>query len=422
MQYLMVLPVQFYPLSGSAFAVESAFAEHLEKLLDSLRPEVTELAIAAPYMSDTEYRARQGYLRELDSALVGIRYVPLDPGDSGRIRYWLRDLPRNLRILRGEVRRADVVHAGPSPIYLPREILAILIAVMTGRSTVFVVDIDWRRSAWMSRHTRRVSFKSYQLSKWIYDPCFSAQVRFASRFCSLTLLKSAQLVADYGCGRPSVRNFLDASHSDAHILTDGGLAQRLQRIQDRSRPLRLVYFGRFVPYKGIPRMLEVMAILARTTDRLITFDLIGTGEQTIEIRELCDKLQLNDRVAICKPIPFGPVLFAKLQEYDLLLATPLSADTPRSALDAMAVGLPVLAYGTDYYADLQRQSHAVVTVPWLSESVMAQEILALDADRARLADLSLAAVEFARANTQEKWLLARTKWTRDLCFPGIPPV
>jgi hypothetical protein len=116
-------------------------------------------------------------------------------------------------------------------------------------------------------------------------------------------------------------------------------------------------------------------------------------------------------------VPFGPRLFTELRPLHLLLAAPLTEDTPRSALDAMASGIAVLAYATEYYCDLAA-SGAVDLVPWLAVDRMADRIAHFAEDKRRLVPPVEAGLAFARENTQEAWLTRRVQWTRALFEPG----
>ena len=67
-----------------------------------------------------------------------------------------------------------------------------------------------------------------------------------------------------------------------------------------------------------------------------------------------------------------------------------------------------------YYTSLLEESSAVETSPWPDIDSFAARIVALDLDRPRLEQMSLAAVEFARANTQEIWIDRHIEWTLSL--------
>jgi glycosyltransferase involved in cell wall biosynthesis len=416
MNYLMVLPVPFYRVSDDVVATESAFVEHLKQLKKSLEPEVSRITIASTFQSEAAYRKREAYCAAFSERLDGIRFVPLDPEGVSRVGYWMRHLLPNIRTIWRECRKAEVIHAGPSYVLTPREFVSILVAILMRKKSIFVVDIDWRRSARMNLETGRSSLKSYLMTKAFYSPLFSLQVRFASRFCSLVMLKSAKLVRDYGRGRASVKDLLDVAHSQQHVIDDSALEARVQHVLSRQTPLRVVYFGRLTAYKGIDRMIALIAAIKRTGGPAITLDIIGVGEEQAALEAQCRALSVEDLVRFLGPLPFGPALFNVVRRHEVLLAAPLAADTPRSALDAMASGLAVVAYDIDYYVDLEKLSGAVKTVPWRDDASMATTLIELDDRRAELAAMMLAGAAFARANTQEIWIERRAQWTKEFCL------
>lgn len=416
MNYLMVLPVPFYRVSEDVVATESAFVEHLKQLKKSLEPEVGLITIASTFQREADYRKREAYCATFSERLDGIRFVPLEPEGVSRVGYWMRHLLPNIRTIWRECRKAEVIHAGPSFVLTPREFVGILVAVLMRKKSIFVIDIDWRRSARMNLETGRSSLKSYLMTKAFYSPLFSLQVRFASRFCSLVMLKSAKLVRDYGRGRASVKDLLDAAHSEQHMIDHSSLEAKIQRALSQESPLHVVYFGRLTAYKGIDRMIAVIAAIKRDGEPAIDLTIIGVGEEQAALEAQSRDLGVSDRVRFLGPVPFGPELFEVVRNHDVLLAAPLSADTPRSALDAMASGLAVIAYDIDYYVDLATLSGAVKTVPWLDDASMAKTLVELNAQRTNLAAMIRAGAEFARANTQEIWLERRAAWTREFCF------
>ena len=100
----------------------------------------------------------------------------------------------------------------------------------------------------------------------------------------------------------------------------------------------------------------------------------------------------------------------ELKKHDFLLAAPKSEDTPRSVFDAMACGLPIIAYDTYYYKDLETTG-TVKTVPWLSEKAMADKIIELFHDPETVKEMIRKSKEFAENNTQDIWLQKRQEWT-----------
>ena len=412
----MVVPVRFHRLSAGRVALESAFCAHLRSLRAELGGRFERLAVAAPTMAPGDHERDRAHLGTLDEEAEGMRFVALQPGAAGRCAFWLRHAPAVAWRLWREVRRADFVHAGTShDLYRPIEFTALLWARLQGKRALCVVDIDLRQEARMRRQTGRLGRKSYLLCRALYDPLRALQLRLAVRWCGLVLLKGRRLCADYGRGRPHVKYILESAFSREHLLAPEDLAQKTRALADPEQELELVYFGRLVAYKGVDRCLAAVVQAARAGAR-VHFTIIGAGPEAARLQQLARAAGDALRIDFEPPLPFGPALFARLAHAHLLLAAPLSEDTPRSALDAMAAGLPVLAFATEYYTSLA-ESGAVDLVPWPSVAGLAQRIAWFAADKRRLEPMVQAALVFARANTQEHWMRLRTRWTLEL-FEG----
>jgi glycosyltransferase involved in cell wall biosynthesis len=413
LRYLMVLPVACFPLDSGKFATESAFGAHLRMLRGKLAPRFDEIAVVAPTLTPADYEKRKSSLAVLSRAEDGISYVPLHPSGEGPLRYWLRRLLPTARTLWRAVGEADLVHAGASHVYAPREILALVFGWLRGKPTICVCDIDERRSPEMNLRSGRWSRGAYLRARFFYDPAFNLQLWLAARFCSLCLYKGEALASDFGRGRPSVRNFVDSAFSAEHLVPRARLEEKLSASADPARSLELVYFGRLTAYKGVDRCIDALARARALGCEKLRFTVIGGGEEAESLESLARERGVAEQVRFLGALPFGPRLFEELYRSDLLLATPLSEDTPRSALDALAAGVPILAFDTYYYRELVR-SGAVDTVPWPDVDALAQRLTRHAADRTWLAAAARRGVEFAAANTQEIWLDRRIAWTFEL--------
>jgi glycosyltransferase involved in cell wall biosynthesis len=413
--YLMVLPVPFHRIGPGRIATESAFCEHLRLLRALLAPRFSRLTIAAPTLSAAAF-ASLPYPGEIDEVADGISFVPLHDVDVGPLRYWLLHLLPNLAKVARAVRRAAVVHASPSNPRWPIEFPALLIGALLRRKTISFTDIDHRRSTMMSYRSGRMSKRAYLGNRMVLDPIRWLQHAIIVRICSLVCLKGRKFAADIGKGRAHVKHFFDAAFLAEQIISPSLLAAKIAALRDGSPPLELVYFGRLTAYKGIDRCLEAIARAVAAGAGPLRFHVIGAGEQDAELRARARELGIAELVEFHGPVTFGPELFARLYRCHLLLAAPLSEDTPRSAFDAMAAGVPILAFDTAYYRELA-DSRAVEVVPWPSVAALAARIVELARDKSPIASMAERAVEFARQNTQEIWLRRRIEWT----FALLPP-
>lgn len=407
----MVLPVRHYRLDQTHVAVESAFAEHLRMMRSRIGAAAERLVIASPGMSSAAYEAgKRGYAVVDEDAEKMSFHTLFGEDDAGSTGAKVRLFPSVMRSLHGLVRQSFCIHSGLSwDVWLPFEFTSIAFGIFLKRRTVFVVDIDYRNSAYMSYRSGDWSRKSYLLCKYVYDTARSIQVWVAARYCSLVLLKGKKMAEDFGSGRPNVKAFLDASHSERNILPQESLERKLTTVRDEQKPLRLVYFGRLTAYKGIDRCLRGAAG-ARAAGANVTLDVIGGGEQAESLRDLARDLGAKSWVTFHGPMPFNQDFFALLYSFHLLLAAPLREDTPRSALDAMAAGIPYVAFDTYYYRELL-ESGAGRVVPWPEVEAMAKMLVHLEKNRKEVAAMIESAVAFSRSNTQEIWLERREAWT-----------
>jgi glycosyltransferase involved in cell wall biosynthesis len=409
--YMMVLPTQHFRLDDGHVALESAFAHHLRLMRSKIGASADRLVIVSPSMAAVYYQSAKQSLEVLDEQAESIFFDAPYSADAigSKISKLRRFLPL-MRKLHRLVRRSYCVHSGLSWDWiLPTEFASLLFAAMNGLRTVFIVDIDYRNSARMSYKTGAWSLKSYLACRYVYDSARALQIWIAVRNYSLVMLKGKKMAADFGKGRPNVKDFLDAAHSEQNIIGPEALEAKLNGLRDRSEPLHLTYFGRITAYKGIDACLRAV-VAARRAGALVTFDIIGGGEQAEFCRNLSRQLGAEEYVTFHDPMPFGAEFFATLYRFHLLLAAPLREDTPRSALDAMAAGIPYLAYDT-YYYDQLLESGAGVVVQWLDEATMTAALIRLDTDREQVARMVENAVAFARLNTQEIWLDRRLEWT-----------
>lgn len=411
--YLFVIPVPAYPLPDGRFALESAFADHLKMLKQKLGDLAARMVLLSPRMTEADYQRSKKTLVVLDEAKDGIRFRPAYPADASRVAYALQ-LRRVMATVYDEVKNAAVVHSGYSQLYRPFEFPALMMGSALGKKTISVTDIDNRASPSMLYKAGALSWQGLLVTKLLHQPYIDAQQRIIARVCSLVLLKGADLVKDYGAGRPKVKTFLDAAFSEQHIVAPDVLDEKVRTSADG--PLRLTYFGRLVPYKGIDHMLRAVAH-ARDLGAPIEMHIIGDGPERLRLEALRDELALAPITTFHGAVPFGDALFTLLRSLHALLAAPLAEDTPRSALDAMASGQIIIAYDSAYYRELHAAGAPVELAPWNDIKALGKRIAACAADRTSLARNMRKATLFARDNTQEMWLDRRVAWTKSL-FPN----
>jgi len=411
-RYLLAVQAPVYPIDSNRFATESAFAIHLKSISRALEPQFDCLVLLAPVLTREAYDRSKSSLTELSAIDDSIAHMPVPEAGMSIVDFWKNAWPL-WRRLRSTVKTVGFVHSGMSAdTWRPFLAMLNLAAWVERRPSLFAIDIDFRKLSRRSYELGTWSRKSYLFNRVFHDVAKRFQVWFAIRTSDLVLLKSTSMVSDLGGGRENVRFFLDAAHGDDDVISAAQLEQRLARFNTRDRDLRVVYFGRLVPYKGCDLMLEAIAA-ARARGAGVTLTLIGDGESREELRSQADRLGLAGAVTFMPSVRYGPALFDLVDQADIAIAAPKIEDTPRAALDAMARGLPLVAFDIDYFKTLAETSGAVLLASWPKSASLAEQLQHLDSDRSRIVEMSRKAVVFARANTQDIWLRRRVAWTFD---------
>jgi glycosyltransferase involved in cell wall biosynthesis len=410
--YLIVVPVASYRTGPQHFAVEGPFLEHLILLKEKLGELGKNMVLVAPNMSQQSYEARKQGMIVIDEVQQGIRFCAIFPQDLSVANYW-KCLPGIFVELKKEIRNAAVVHAGPSALYYPFEFLTLVIGRYMGKITISITDIDQRETARMNLRTGKWSRKQYLVTRLLHDPWRHLQHLIAAKYFSLVMLKGNEMVQRYGKNRTNVKYILDAAFSQSHVIDAARAQEKIAVLSNSANPVELIYFGRLVEYKGIEHMLHAVHF-ALNEGANVRLHIIGDGPQRKEIEQSADRLDLGKALVMHGEISFGAALFSKLYAMHVLLAAPLSQDTPRSALDAMASGQSIIAYDTYYYRELAEQGTPISLIPWLDKEAMGRKIVELAADRHNLIVNVSRAIQFASKNIQEIWLERRVDWIRAL--------
>jgi glycosyltransferase involved in cell wall biosynthesis len=415
----MVLPVAAYPLGPSRFAVESAFADHLRLLLRMHKPRFTTMTLAGPIMPATTYRERGSFLGELDATTDQIRFVGLHNADANDLAF-AAALPNTIKRLHAVVNEADLVLSGTSHnLRRPLEFYALMLASRLGKKTISVSDIDLREEARMLHETGRWSRRSLVSNQLLHNPVRHWQQKKVVEKCSLVLVKGQKLVDDYGKGADHVKFFEDTAYSVDQVVSEAELTRRCEDVARSSEPLRLVHFGRLEFYKGIHHAIEALAIANGGGSEVAELTVIGTGSEEGSLRELAHARGVSGAVHFCPPMSYGDEFLDRVRTRDMMIAPVLAPDTPRSAWDAIASGLPILAYDTEYYAQLRDKTGAVATVPWGDIEALAHAIGSFAEDRNRIVQMKRATHRPAIQNSQERWLERRVAWTEGLFANGV---
>jgi glycosyltransferase involved in cell wall biosynthesis len=167
-----------------------------------------------------------------------------------------------------------------------------------------------------------------------------------------------------------------------------------QRNASTERPLRLLYAGRLLPWKGVHLALRALAAATDRSDQL-RFTIAGDGPARERLEQLAVELGLGEQVRWVRWLPHDE-LEELYRKHDALLFPSLRDSGGMTVLEAMAHGLPVICtdLGGPGAIVNDRCGRVVSTAARSEEEVvaaLADAVCELDGDRVLLRKLGRAA-------------------------------
>ncbi|WP_416666098.1 glycosyltransferase family 4 protein [Egbenema bharatensis] len=174
---------------------------------------------------------------------------------------------------------------------------------------------------------------STQLGRW-----FS---QITHRMFPGKLKAAALLVANDRTARALPKGYQGKVHTVVESGVDLTLWQPIARPPvSADRPVRFVYMARFVEQKGIPFLIRAFKTVAEQTDAVL--ELIGSGELYDEIKAQVAEFNIQDQVNFYGWMQLKDAA-ALIRECDVYLVPAIGDCGGCAMLEAMAMGLPVIA-------------------------------------------------------------------------------
>jgi glycosyltransferase involved in cell wall biosynthesis len=126
------------------------------------------------------------------------------------------------------------------------------------------------------------------------------------------------------------------------------------------QPVRFVFCGRLVDWKGAQFLIEAFAAVARSTDARL--EIIGDGDLFAGIKARVGELGLEDRVTLLGRLPLKACMDV-IAAADVYVMPSLRECGGLALLEAMAIGLPIIAANWAGPAEYLDSSCAVLVDP-----------------------------------------------------------
>ena len=399
-RYLLVTHIPFVLNSEGQPVVDSLWARDLTGLAKSVGP----IHVVAPQLESLK---TLGPNPEAISSMTGIVFRGFPPMKSARS---LATILKIRKVLREEVKLADVVHT--SNFFPPYTCLAYAhdLAVRLGKKTVFVIAEDFHDM--LSWEWVRPSLG---LNRWRRERSLRAMdslTRKCAGTASLTMMHTPAAVERY---RLSARNSVmirQPGHEESQVIDAKVLNARLSSL-GRGRALQLTTACRHASLKGLDLLIRAIGLL-RERGTIVYANLYGSGPETERLRQLTVALGVAHLVQLPGSLAVGEQLDKALRESDLFVMPHRTTDFGRAFFDAMAAGLPVLAFRTPASAATIYDGQDGFLTPLDDVQGLAERIAMLDRERFLLGDASIEARRRALNNTRSEWYRMRAEWTFSL--------
>jgi len=135
---------------------------------------------------------------------------------------------------------------------------------------------------------------------------------------------------------------------------------------------RLLFLGRLVPVKQVDRLIEAMALLEAEQPGTYALDIIGDGP----LRPALERQAARLPAGLVRFHGFLPHPLPRLAQADLLLFASAHEGLPMTALEALALGVPIIAPPLPSLARLAMESAAVGLAASAAPPDLAKAILA----------------------------------------------
>jgi glycosyltransferase involved in cell wall biosynthesis len=153
------------------------------------------------------------------------------------------------------------------------------------------------------------------------------------------------------------------------------------------QPLKICYVGRAAEMKGpFDWLRTIQRVCAAGVNLEATW--LGDGPLLAEMRTLAVELGIADRVTFGGFVTDHSQILATLRHHHLFLFCHKTPESPRCLVESLVSGSPIVGYGTAYSEGLVADYGGGLFVPLNQWEKLADVVIGLDADRAKLAKLT----------------------------------
>lgn len=268
-------------------------------------------------------QAEEGWLR-VDGEGIEVHPIP----EFGSLGTMFRLLPRLVRALWTAIDRADrYVVRLPGPTGFLVAMFLLLRGRRYGVEMAGAYDEDLQKII----VERRLG------PAWL-GPAIDRLVGFAVRRAATVGYRSHYLRRRYPTFRRDREWVFSGAQLSGEVITGARPASAFTR-----EPFRIASIGRIAVGKGYPLLVQAFARLRERVSVPLEMEIIGDGDELEKVRGEVERSGLEEHVVLPGRLPWGDRLFGRLDRAHLFVLPSESDGMPRSLIEAMARGMPVIS-------------------------------------------------------------------------------
>ena len=156
------------------------------------------------------------------------------------------------------------------------------------------------------------------------------------------ILNSADCIISYTSEERDVMAGWGVKKDKIRIIHNGIKLERFKNIKEiPPKKKQILWVGRYVPMKGARYLIEGFAQFSKNHPEYSLL-MIGKGSEMEGMKNLCSELSVSDKINMMEFIPNDKIQ-EKYLESEVFISSSLAEGVPKTMLEAMVCGLPVIS-------------------------------------------------------------------------------
>jgi colanic acid/amylovoran biosynthesis glycosyltransferase len=272
------------------------------------------------------------------------------------------------------------------------------IGKMTNTPVVFIIEYTLATRLRILQLEKGLSFKTVKSTMWNLLTERKRRAAFALAVGLQANGKPAFNAYQAITRAPTV--YFDNRMTEAQLSWQPQMAEKSEYCIS-GQPLRMAFSGRLERMKGVDHLIPVLQALA-SKGLDFTFDFFGSGSLEGEMRSAVKAFGLENKVFFHGPVSFDEVLVPHLkQRIDLFVCCHRQSDPSCTYIETLGCGVPIVGYDNAAFRGVLDLGDVGVRVSTNKPKALADAIITLDRDRARLAAMAKSAIAVASQHSFE---------------------